>query len=107
LKTLLEKVKAEEIIDPSKTYFTCKLTMVDGTQIVRKVVPTGTFAQLFDYIETRSVDPDHVQSVPIPKEYLLLSDYPRTVYHRDQIIEKSGIHLNKNLGMLPLAFVFF
>jgi hypothetical protein len=104
LKALLEKIKTEEVMDPSKVYYTCKITLVDGSQYERNVISTGTFEQLSDYVETRSVDPELNQEVSVPKQFVLLSDYPRTIYLRDQVIENSGIHLNKKLGMLMSCF---
>lgn len=73
--------------------------MVDGSTYERKVLAAGKFEQLFEYIETRHVDPDQLVPVHVPKEFVLLSDYPRTMYRRDQVIENSGIHLNKKSGM--------
>jgi hypothetical protein len=97
LKVLLEKVKRGEQCDPNQLYYTCKLAMVDGTTFFRKVSSTGTFEQLFDFIDTREVDQNDNHSVPlhVPEKYILLSDFPRVVYERDQVFCEANLTLSK------------
>lgn len=73
--------------------------MVDGTTFFRKVLSTGTFEQLFDFIDSREVDPSHDKSVviPAPGKYILLSDFPRVVYERNQVLCDSNLTLSKKL----------
>jgi len=100
LTKLLEKVnRDEQQHDPNQIYYTCKLTMVDGKTFIRKVSSAGTFEQLFDFIDTREVDPTYKPSVAIqiPEKYILLSDFPRVVYSRNQVLRDSNLTLSKKL----------
>jgi len=95
LKILLEKVNGSEQHDPNEIYYTCKLTMVDGKTFFRKVSSSGTFEQLFDFIDTREIDPTQNASVQIPEKYILLSDFPRVTYTRDQRFCDANLTLSK------------
>jgi len=97
LKELLEKVKREDSSDPNLVYYTCKIALPDGNTFMRRVLSTGTFGQLYDFLDTRKVDPDTHSSVfqSIPGDYVLLSDYPRVVHERDQVVNQAKLNLSK------------
>jgi len=97
LRMLLEKVKKNVISDPNQIYYTCKITMLDGTIILCKILSTGTFEQVYDFVDTRNIDSDQNPAVFVPEKYIILSDYPRTVYERNQMIKDANLTLTKKL----------